>query len=294
MKSVFSSHPQVEDLGVPERIQAMLGQLPKQEARVAQYMLVNLDDLVFQNGASIARKAGASEVTVSRLLKRLGYRGMAGLKRELRAQMVEGSLDMDGDNGIEGLDSSLKQALDGELRALVTVFSQAADPRWARAVRTVADAPRVFITGFQSVRGVAEDFSRRLALVRDDVRFFSAHDGMLGEWVGDYDTRRARRKDCVIIVDVVPYASEAPLLARMSREAGRQLVVLTDELCHWAQASTDLVFHGPSRNGLVIESTVALTSLANLMVDAVARRAPDATDKRMHRWHTITRKLNVF
>lgn len=292
MKSVFSSHPQVEDLGVPERIQALLGELPKQEARVAQYMLLNLDDLVFQNGASIARKAGASEVTVSRLLRRLGYRGMAGLKRELRAQRTQASLDVD--NGIEGLDATLKQALDGELRALVSVFSQTADPRWARAIRTITDANRVYVTGFQSVRGVAEDLSRRLALVRDDVRFFAAHDGMLGEWVGDGDARRVKRKDCVIIVDVVPYASEAPLLAKMSREAGRQLVVLTDELCHWAQASTDLVFHGPSRNGLAIESTVALTSLANLLVDAVARRNPAIAERRMRRWHTITRKLNVF
>ncbi len=294
MKSVFSSHPDVEDLGVAERIQAIVGELPRQEARVAQYMLLNIDDLVFQNGASIARKAGASEVTVSRLLRRLGFRGMAGLKRELRTQRDEGSIDMSGDRELDKLDPALKHALDGELRALVSVFSQTMDPRWTRAVRTVTGAQRVFVTGFQSVRGVAEDLSRRLALVRDDVRFFSAHDGMLGEWVGDVEARSAKRKDCVIIVDVVPYAQEAPLLARMSREAGRQLVVLTDELCHWAQSHTELVFHGPSRNGLIIESTVALTSLANLLVDAVARRDPAVAERRMRRWHKITRKLNVF
>lgn len=294
MKSIFSSHPQVELIGVADRIQSMLAELPRQEARVAQYMLLNIDDLVFQNGASIARKAGASEVTVSRLLRRLGYRGMAGLKRELRAMHAEGNLGLDADDGTGNLDDTLRHALDGELKALVSVFSQTSDPRWSRAVRVVTGANRVFVTGFQSVRGLAEDLARRLALMRDDVRFFAAHDGMLGEWVGDDGTTRGRRRDCVIIVDVIPYALEAPLVADMSREAGRQLVVLTDELCHWAQARTDLVFHAPSRNGMAIESTVALTSLANLLVDAVARRNPARTDRRLKRWQTMTRKLNVF
>ena len=72
MKSVFSSHPKVEH-GVAERIQALLAGLPRQEARVAQYMLLNLDDLVFQTGVSIAGKAGTSQVTVSRVLRRLGF-----------------------------------------------------------------------------------------------------------------------------------------------------------------------------------------------------------------------------
>ena len=51
-------------------------------------MLLNVDDLAFQTGVSIAKKTGTSQVTVSRLLSRLGYRGMAGLKRELRLQGV--------------------------------------------------------------------------------------------------------------------------------------------------------------------------------------------------------------
>ncbi len=294
MKSVFSSHPQVENLAVAERIQAVLEELPRQEARVAQYMLLNVDELVFLNGASIASQAGVSEVTVSRLLRRLGYRGMAGLKRELRAERSDPVHGGDEEPGIDKLDPVMKQALDGELRGLVSVFSQTADPRWTKAIRTIAGARGVYVTGFQSVRGVAEDLARRLALVRDDVQFFSAHDGMLGEWAGDGESGRNTRRDCVVLVDVVPYAMEAQMLAKMCREAGRHLVVLTDELNHWAQASSEFVFHGPSRHGMVIESTVALTSLANLLVDAVARRRPQVTERRMRRWHAMTRKLNVF
>lgn len=293
MESAFSSHPKVGHAGVAQRIQGLLPSLPRQEGRVAQYMLLNLDDLAFQTGVSIARHTGTSQVTVSRLLSRLGYRGMAGLKRELQSQRA--STGLAGDNGLEAVDDlALKPVLDAEVRALVSVFSQCAGERWARAVRVVAEAEGVFVTGFQTVRGAAEDFARRLALVRDDVRSLSAHDGMLAEWIGEqHKTGRAGR-DCLIIIDVVPYAQEAPRLAEMSHAASRDVVVLTDEFCKWARPYTELVFHAPSRSGLFMESTGALVSLANILVHGVAEHDQARSEKRLRRWHAMTRKLNVF
>lgn len=307
MTSLFSSHPTVEHAGIVERIETILHDLPKQEARVAQYMLLNIDDLVFQNGVSIARKASTSEVTVSRLLHRLGYRGMAGLKRELRARRSNAVLGMDVERAAEIEDGPLKRALDGEVRALISVYSQTLDARWVEMVRSVAEADTVFITGFQTVRGIAEDFTRRLALMRENVRFLSAHDGMLGEWIRDdhahpesacadmhgQDSHSAPQ-ECVIIIDVVPYAREAPLLAEISRDSGRKVVVLTDEFCHWAQSFTEWVFHAPSRTGLMLESTGALVSLANVLVHGVAESAPQKTEHRLRCWQAQTRKLNVF
>lgn len=294
MKSAFSSHPKVEHARAAERIQALLPQLPRQEARVAQYMLLNLDDLVFQNGVSIAKKAGASEVTVSRLLSRLGYRGMAGLKRELRSRRSSAHLGLDVEDNAAIDDDVLRHALDAEVRALISVFSHTTETRWAEAVRAVAEARSVFVTGFQTVRGAAEDFSRRLALVRDEVRFFSAHDGMLGEWIDNGAAPRDGPRDCLIIIDVVPYAQEAPTLAEMSRSAGRDVVVLTDEFCHWAKPRSDFVFHAPSKNGLLLESTGALVSLANVLVHGVAERDVAKTERRLRSWQATTRKLNVF
>lgn len=307
MNSLFSSHPKLEHAGVAGRIQALLSELPRQEARVAQYMLLNLDDLVFQNGVSIARKAATSEVTVSRLLSRLGYRGMAGLKRELRSRRSGAALGVDVEHSAEVEDGSLKQVLDAEVRALISVFSQTSDPRWAEAVRVVAEAGQVYVTGFQTVRGAAEDFARRLALMRDDVRFFAAHDGMLGEWIGEGSprpvkpragrrrgTRKAPPAECLVLIDVVPYAQEARVLVQMSRDAGREVVVFTDEFCHWAQPLTDLVFHAPSRNGLLLESTGALVSLANVLVHGVAEHDRARTERRLRGWQAMTRKLNVF
>ena len=45
--------------------------------------------------------------------------------------------------------------------------------------------------------------------------------------------------ECLILIDVVAYAREAPVLAKLCNESGRSLVIVTDEMCHWAKNHTD-------------------------------------------------------
>lgn len=292
MKEIFSSHPLASQPRFVTQIEELMPQLPRQEAKVAQFILLNAGELGFETGASIAMKAGTSEVTVSRLLSRLGYRGMPGLKREMQADQSAGQLGFARSTTLD--DDPLKDMLDAEVRALITVFEQFSGDRAERLVETVAEARSVFVTGFQSVRGAAEDFSRRLAIARDDVRFLAAHDSMLTEWVGAAQTDTDGHADCLIVVDVVPYAREAPILCQMCRDAGRDLVVVSDESCHWAQSYTDLIVHAPSRSGLLLESTGALVAALNVLVHAVAERDPKAMRERLQRWQSMTRKVNLF
>ncbi len=292
MKEIFSSHPLASQPRFVTQIEEVMPQLPRQEAKVAQFILLNAGELGFETGASIAMKAGTSEVTVSRLLSRLGYRGMPGLKREIQAEHSAGQLGIARSTAMD--DEPLKDVLDAEVRALITVFEQFSGERAERIVDTVVAARSVYVTGFQSVRGAAEDFSKRLALARDDVRFLAAHDSMLTEWAGPPPTDKAGHGDCLIIVDVVPYAREAPILCQMCRDAGRDLVVVSDESCHWAQDYTDLIVHAPSRSGLLLESTGALVSALNVLVHAVAERDPKAMRDRFQRWQSMSRKVNIF
>ena len=291
MRNSFSSHPVVDALPFVSKIEELLPDLPKQEARVAQYLLLNRSDLGFETGASIAKRTGTSEVTVSRLLHRLGYRGMRGLKREIEVEARPSQIGMAPQERAMLEGHPLRDVFSTEVRALVNVYEQFDGPVWPKLVDTVTEAGCVYATGFQTVRGAAEDFSKRLALARDDVRFISAHDGMLAEWMG---ARKSSRKECLVIIDVVPYAHEAPLMAEMSKAAGRDIVVVTDELCHWAHDYTDLVIHAPSRNGLFLESTSALVAVLNMLVHAVSESDPDATRERLVQWKTATRRLKVF
>ena len=54
----------------------------------AQWLVLNEATLGLETGSSIASKTGVSEITVSRFLKRAGYKGLQGLKEDLQAALV--------------------------------------------------------------------------------------------------------------------------------------------------------------------------------------------------------------
>jgi len=294
MKEGFSSFLQSGFPTLEEQLDAVLPELSNLEAQVAQYMRLNVGDLSFETGASLAEKVGVSEVTVSRLLRRLGYEGMRGLKRELRNQLTNRELLKEVASANLEVPKPFSEVLDLELEAVRDVFRQCALPTWDRLVRAVADADRVYVTGFQTVRGIAEDCARRLALARSDVRFLAAHDGMLTEWLRPPHSKGEDTNECLILIDVVAYAREAPVLARLCNETGRSLVVVTDEMCHWARNHTDLVIHASTRSGLFLESTVAITAALNLIVDAVAKEGSSEIAGRLQDWKATARALNIF
>ena len=58
--------PADEEPPLIARLRAILPELTKSEARIAQWLMLNLASAGMETGASIAAKTGVSEITVSR------------------------------------------------------------------------------------------------------------------------------------------------------------------------------------------------------------------------------------
>ena len=269
------------------RIRADLPALPKQEAKVAQYILLNVDSLSFETGRTIALKASVSEVTVGRTLRRFGCESVKALKALLqrRYTVAGGMAALRGE-----LTDVWQDRLNAEQAVLQTVFEQRESAIFQEACRALAGAREVFVTGFQTVRGLAEDAARRLSLARPGVRYLSPHDGMAAEWIGDPEATRS----CLLLVDVVPYATESQALARLAREQGRRVVVVSDEYCHWAAEEADAAIYAPSSTGLFLESTLGLNAALALLIDAVASADAAASAERLKNWKLSSRRLKIF
>lgn len=291
MESGFASYPQVNFEELIENLKREFPRLPRQEAKLAQFMLLNLNTLGLETGRSLAQKVGVSEVTVGRLLRRLGCNGMKELKSLLRKRysVSDGLLIRQG-----GVSENWKGPLEAEVAAVTSVFNQTLSEEWSQAVSILHQTNRIYVTGFQSVRGLAEDFSRRLALARPNVQYLSPRDGMLGEWLMSDQEEIAISDSCLILVDVVPYAKEAEKLARLAHEQGRGSIVVSDEYCHWSGEITDSTIYAPSNTGLFLESTVGITVALGLLVDAVAAKSPEMARKRLTEWKRYARRLEIF
>jgi len=283
----FASYPGVTYDELMNKMRASTKDLPRQEAKIAQYILLNSDSVQIETGKSIAQKAGVAEVTVGRLLRRLGCDGMKEFKQLLRRRYsaAGGMPEREPEVPKVHLDT-----LEAELRSIRAVFEQINGTDFQTACSCLSEARSVHVTGFQSVRGLAEDAARRLAIARDDVRFVSAHDGMLAEWI---DTSTAENT-CLLMVDVVPYAVESKHIAELATLQGRKVVIVCDEYCHWARDCADAVIYAPTATGLFLESTLGLNMAFSLLCNAVALDDLDASSQRLSAWKTTSRKLGIF
>lgn len=289
MEAGFSSFPQARFDEFVTRLQDEMPRLPKQEARLAQFISLNISSLGLETGKSLAEKVGVSEVTVGRLLRRLGCNGMKGLKLLLREHYTVTTASFVSDGEVP---ERYAKAHEAEIQALTSVFGQTLGENWETIVRLLSATDMIFATGFQSVRGIVEDFARRLALARRNVHYLSAHDGMLAEWL-DPDPETTP-DSCLVLVDVVPYASESQKLARLAKVQGRSVIVVSDEYCHWARELADAAIYAPSKTGLYLESTIGIVTALSLMVDAAANASEDESARRLVQWKTNSKKLGLF
>jgi DNA-binding MurR/RpiR family transcriptional regulator len=294
MKDVFSLSTPINFPRFEEKLKAALPDLPRLEAQVAQYMALNISDLSFETGVSISEKVGVSEVTVSRLLRRLGYQGMRGLKRELHDELFKREPIQKDERKIRGMSDQMTRNMDLEYKALSEIYHQSASPMWTQLIQSIVEADEIYVTGFQAVRGMAEDCARRLMMTRKNVRFISTHDGMLAEWLNWGDDKSEKPSRCLILIDVVPYAREASILSKICGKDGHSLIVFTDEMCHWAKNHTEMVIYASTRTGLILESTVAIAAALNLMVNAVAEQYSNTLPDRLDQWKNYTRSLKLF
>ncbi|WP_432695091.1 MurR/RpiR family transcriptional regulator [Marinobacterium sp. YM272] len=290
MDNTFSTSGDYISSRTANNIQALLPGLSASEARVAQYILLNLDRIAYETGASIAEKALVSPITVSRFLKRAGYRGIVELKQEV---LQDDTLAVEERAGRESLtDETLKPIFNKDLQVLVDLFDQFQSDTWLGLVDCVASASQVYVSGFQTVRGIAEDFSRRLSLARHEVRYLSAHESMLGEWISD-NRERSEKPKVLVLIDVVPYAQEGRKLCEIAAAKGIKLVILTDEFCYWARDYTPHIIHAKSKTGLFLESTWGLVLATNMLCDQVANRNQDS-GRRTKEWLELAQRLNLF
>lgn len=293
MENLFSKYPQARSGTVTEKLQSLLPNLSPTEARITHYIIRNLPDIGFETGVSLARKANVSEISVSRLLRKAGYKSIAGLKRELQTEATGQISEVTRYVTLPREKSEYHQVRDSEVTAILKLFDEFEQEPWKRLVQTVAESADVFVTGFQTVRGSAEDFARRLHLGRDNVRYISAHDDMLGAWLQYHGDARPKSAT-LIMIDVVPYAQEGLKIAEIAKGMGIKIIVISDEFCDWAHGLADHSIFANSRSGLFLESTVALVLILNVLVDAVVRHIQGDVQSRFEKWQLLARKLDIF
>lgn len=255
-----------------ERIRALYGELTRSERLIANQILAHPELFAAESSAALATKVGVSSMTVSRLIRKLGFDRVSDVRRLMRKQVfgpnqiaIRSIRDRYDAFASKPHDADQRQnSLDAEIAALRAAYNLTADPAWPRSVATVASRKRVYVHGLQVTRGLATEFGARLEFIRPNVYLADGQNGTFAEIVCD-----TPEDVCVVIIDIFRYARLTLALAEQASAAGIPIIVFSDEYCHWAREFTDAAFLVPTSTGLFWNSTSAMSAALNLMVSDV-------------------------
>ena len=171
---------------VRQRLTECLGSGSKADRALASYILAKLGTIAFETAASLAIKVEVSEPTVGRFCRSLGYRNFRDLKDQLREDigdrpwLMSDRLRSFQARARSGEDQ-LARGLRLEMSGLVAVYELAQTPEWKRVAKRLTRARDVYVTGFQTERGMAQFFANQLQYLRDRVHHVDLSGGNFAE-----------------------------------------------------------------------------------------------------------------
>lgn len=128
------------------------------ERRVASYILDNTNEVMYLSITDLAEKSGASEATVSRLCRRLGYKGYQEMKISAAMSTIpeKKQLDETANEADDGY-STCAKVFNASIRGLNETLSILKPADLDRAVEALAGAQRIEFYGNGGSAAVAKD-----------------------------------------------------------------------------------------------------------------------------------------
>jgi len=258
-RSVLSSGPSLAN-----RIAAAPALSP-QEQRVADLIRDRADDIALYNSTELARLAGVSKATVSRLFRRLGFSGSQEVRDLLRAERGAGVpvvVDDRADGGVGP--SPIEAQLQSDQQNLSRLYAGLELGTLESIVDCIARAGRVLIVGFRSAAPVALQLRQQLAQVRDGVAFAPQAGQSIAEELAGYAVG-----DVVILIGFRRRPAGFAQLAAAVADSAATSVLITDPTGRRHASAADLVLECPIESASPFDSYAAAMSLVSLLAGSV-------------------------
>jgi DNA-binding MurR/RpiR family transcriptional regulator len=228
----------------------------------------------------LAERSGASNATVTRFVRALGYSSYGefrvALSDALRLAMQPVDDFADARAMTESASGTFIAALRMQ-RANIEKAMNSLDPdSIAGLVAAILAARRIFIIASGASHHVASFIEDGLALYCEaDVVFATARGGPERAF---RHLNAAGPGDMTIAISVPRYSRTTVQLASHSKEKGATVVALTDGPTSPLAQIADFALFAPARSPLLPNSPTAVFALADALITAVARERPDAVE----------------
>ena len=253
--------------------------LTKTQKMIAQYILDNSADACFMTSTEIALKLGVSESSVIRFSRSLGFSGFMDFQKSLRRDYQDKVLSISSSitipsqriakraqltSSAEYINRHLKNAAKNLENALTSnrpeAFEEAAD--------IILASRHKYITASRGNSSLGDYFLLYLKHMVPNVETTSS------SAISPVDHLcNISKDDCLIMFSFPRYSSEDKICARMAREAGAKVIVVTDKPSALLAEYATVLFTVPVDSNAFFNCMVGPQFVAEAILETLSHKA---------------------
>ncbi|HZP78282.1 MAG TPA: MurR/RpiR family transcriptional regulator [Pseudolabrys sp.] len=257
------------------RVRRSLNDLPVTERRLAEFSLDFPGELASYTASELAKLANVSNATVSRFIKRIGYKSYEDARRQVRAEKRSGSPLLLSVPGGSAKPNLLVAHLQHGHSNLTATFNRLSEPQVNEMARAIVRAQKVWVFGYRSSQSFASYFRWQIVQFIERVHLVPGPGETLAEHlVGITD------KDVVVIFALRRRVAQIARIAAFAAAAGARILFVTDH--HFSDGlkadwliRCDCYAPGP------LDNHVAVMALCDLLITKVCEAAGVSGRKRL-------------
>ena len=274
-----------------DRLIARFDAMPPQMQIAARHLIDHPQDIALMSMRDLARRAGVSPATMTRLAQFLGAEGYEDLRREQADSIRRGdgfaARAMAAPRGAP--EALAQQILDGLSQQIATLTQPQSLDRITAAARAMAGARRTFVLGARSCHAVAWQFHYVMSLLGERTRHLDGPGG-----TGPDALMRAQPGDVLLVISVSPYARDSLELAGLARAQGLAVVAITDSAVSPLAGLADHLLICPTASPGFFHSLTPAMALSEVLCALLVEADRDAALAGLERSVAQLRTLGAY
>jgi len=267
--------PEAGEPSLTARIRDRYGDLSPMERQLADVILACPGELSGYSATELAGRAGVSKMTVSRLVRRLGYAGFEAARLAARRGSDWGSplflLPPGGPVSVsDGDPAPLDAHFQRSAEALAATARQTDPAMLARAARALADARRIWVCGARNSAFLAGYARWQFIQVRGEVHQLAAAGETMAETLADLGSGNVgpgdlNRDDLLFLVGIRRRPPAIVRLLRIAGERGIPTILIADSHSTLEAPPPPLTFRCETRSLAALDTHVAALAVIHAL-----------------------------
>lgn len=253
---------------IKEKIQNRFEDLPKNQKKVADYVVENFDKISFLNVQDISKATGASVASVVRFAQSIGFSGFSEL-REAIADSLQSQLDsmqtfpLFDKKDID--DDLLTSVANLDIKNINDTLKIIEREVFDNSIDLILNSKRVFTAGLGISYLLAEILAYQLTQVGIDSSVLKHSHTLFHEQILYMD-----QKDLLVAFSFPPYSKETVEAAKFAHERGIKIISVTNKPTSPITFYSNQTLIVKSENMLFTNSFAAISVLINAVATACA------------------------